>query len=112
MCSSDLFRKKYGRTPSFYAAQAYDSAMLIKSAVEANHGDLTNHEQVRASLEQAKFDSVRGSFKLGKNHYPVQDFYLFEVVKGANNAGYALKLNERVYTAHVDPYVGDCAMAR
>ena len=86
----DDFRKKYGRTPSFYAAQAYDSAMLIKSAVEANHGDLTNHEQVRASLEQAKFDSVRGSFKLGKNHYPVQDFYLFEVVKGANNAGYAL----------------------
>lgn len=108
----DDFRRKYGRTPSFYAAQAYDSAMLIKSAVEANHGDLSKADAVRAALEQAKFDSVRGTFKLGKNHYPVQDFYLFEVVKGANNAGYALKLNERVYAAHIDPYVGDCPMAR
>ncbi len=106
----DDFRKKYGRTPSFYAAQAYDSAMLIKSAVEGTRGDLTNHDTVRAALEKANFESVRGTFRFGRNHFPVQDFYLFEVVRGANNA-YALKLNERIYTAHTDPYAANCAMA-
>jgi len=29
------FLKKHGRYPSFYGAQAYDSIMLIKSAVDA-----------------------------------------------------------------------------
>ena len=41
------FRAKYRRYPSFYAAQAYDSAKLIDSAVAAVKGDLAKKEAMR-----------------------------------------------------------------
>ncbi|MSP21359.1 MAG: ABC transporter substrate-binding protein [Alphaproteobacteria bacterium] len=105
------FRSKYGRLPSFYAAQAYDSAMLIRSAVEAVRGDVKDRDGVRAALERAAFDSVRGTFKLGRNHFPVQDFYLYEVVKSGGGA-FELRQRERVYASHADPYVAECPLAR
>ena len=37
-----------------------------------------------AALEKAKIESPRGSFTLGKNHNPVQDFYLRQVVGKEN----------------------------
>ena len=37
-----------------------------------------------AALKQAQFKSVRGSFKFNNNHFPIQDMYVFEVVKEAN----------------------------
>ena len=107
----DGFRAKYGRTPSFYAAQSYDSAMLIKSAVDATRGNLEDRDALRAALERANFESVRGTFRFGRNHYPVQDFHLFEVVRASDGA-YSLKLGERIFAAHADPYVGDCPMAQ
>src|SRR3546814_5848366 len=69
------FRKEYGKYPSFYAAQAYDSIFDIKSAVEAVDGDLENHDGIRAALAKADFPSVRGDFEMGPNHYPIQNFY-------------------------------------
>lgn len=106
----DDFRKKHGRTPSFYAAQAYDSAVLIKSAVEATRGNLQDRDALRTALERANFELVRGAFRFGRNHFPVQSFYVWEVVRGADGA-YALKLGDRVFTDHADPYAGDCRMA-
>lgn len=103
------FRAKFGRTPSFYAAQAYDSALLIRSAVEAVKGDVTNMDAVRAALRKAAFSSVRGGFKFGQNQLPIQNFYLNEVVKGADGK-FASKVVETVYRDNVDPYAGDCPM--
>ena len=38
---------------------------------------------MRKALEKADFKSVRGSFKYGPNHFPIQNFYLQDVVKNA-----------------------------
>ena len=83
------FKAKFGGEPSFYAAQTYDAAMLIGSAVNAVKGNLGDKKAVQAALEKADFKSVRGDFKFDKNHYPIQNFYMQEVVK--NGDAYTLK---------------------
>ena len=83
------FKAKFGSEPSFYAAQTYDAAMLIGSAVTAVKGNLSDKKAVQAALEKADFKSVRGAFKFDKNHYPIQNFYMQEVVK--NGDAYTLK---------------------
>src|SRR6185295_9494152 len=103
------FQARYHRLPSFYAAQAYDSAMLIRSAVEANRGDLRDHDAVRAALRKAAFTSVRGGFKFGQNQFPVQNFYLNEVIKSPDGT-YASRVVDAVYRDNVDPYAADCPL--
>ena len=76
------YRKKYpGLRPTYYGAQAYDAAQLINSAVVAVKGDTSKKDAMRAEMEKANFKSLRGPFKYGKNHIPVQSFYLQDVVK-------------------------------
>ncbi|MGZ5876753.1 MAG: ABC transporter substrate-binding protein [Bradyrhizobium sp.] len=76
------YRKKYpGLRPSLYGAQAYDAAQLINSAVVAVKGDLSRKDTMKAEMEKANFKSVRGPFRYGNNHVPIQNFYLLDVVK-------------------------------
>ena len=103
------FKAKHGRYPSFYAAQAYDAIMLIKSAVDAVNGDTSNKDGMRAAMEAANFDSVRGPFTYGNNHMPIQNFYLRKVVKDADG-NWTTKLTQTVYTKHQDVYAKDCKM--
>ncbi|MEM8812485.1 MAG: ABC transporter substrate-binding protein [Pseudomonadota bacterium] len=105
----DGFREKHGRYPSFYAAQAYDSIMLIKSAVEAVDGDMSKKDEMRAALEAANFESVRGSYTYGNNHMPIQNFYLREVVADGDG-NWTTKVVQTVYENHQDPYAGECRM--
>jgi branched-chain amino acid transport system substrate-binding protein len=79
------YRKKYtGLRPTFYGAQSYDAAQLINSAVVATKGNLSDKVAVQKAMEKADFKSVRGKFKFGNNHVPIQDFYLQDVVKDAD----------------------------
>ena len=66
---------------------------------------------LRAALARADFQSVRGSFAFGVNHFPIQDFYLREVVRDDDGA-FTTRIVDVVYTDHVDPYAKDCAMQR
>ena len=75
------FKAKYKHGPSFYGAQSYDAAQLINSAVVAVKGDTSKKEEMRKAMEKADFKSVRGAFKFGNNHIPIQNFYLQDVVK-------------------------------
>lgn len=105
------FRAKYKRYPSFYAAQAYDTINLIASGVEAVGGDMSKTDDLRAAMKKADYASVRGKYTYGKNHFPVQNFYLREVVTDADG-NWTTKVVKTVYENHVDPYVGDCPMAQ
>ncbi len=78
---ADYIKKYPGHRPSFYGAQSYDAANLIASAVAAVKGNLTDKAAVEAALKKADFKSVRGNFKFGNNHFPIQNFYLQDVVK-------------------------------
>src|SRR6201993_3850210 len=76
------YRKKYpGLRPTYYGAQAYDAAQLINSAVVAVNGDTSKKDAIKAEMEKADFKSLRGGFKYGNNHIPIQNFYLQDVVK-------------------------------
>lgn len=103
------FKAKYGSYPSFYAAQAYDSIFLIKSAVEAVNGDLTDMDGMRAAMKSANYDSVRGKYTYGNNHMPIQNYYLREVTKDADG-NWTTKVVKTVYEAHQDSYAKDCAL--
>ena len=103
------FKKKYGRYPSFYAAQSYDTIFLIKSAVEAVKGDLSNKDGMRAAMEKANFPSVRGNFSYGNNHFPIQNFYSREVVKDQDGV-WTTSVREVVLKNHQDTYAKDCSM--
>jgi len=79
------YRKKYpGLRPTYYGAQSYDAAQLINSAVVAVKGDTDKKDAMKAEMEKANFKSLRGPFKYGNNHFPIQNFYLQDVVKGAD----------------------------
>lgn len=103
------YLKKHGRYPSFYGAQAYDSIMLIKSAVDAVDSNMEDKDAVRAALMAAKFDSVRGDFKFGNNHMPIQNFYLREVAKD-DEGRWTTKVVSTVYEGHQDPHAKDCKL--
>ena len=103
------FQKKYGRMPSYYAVQGYDAAQLIDSAVRASGGDLANTDQLRQGLQQAKIQSPRGKFVFNHNHFPVQDFYIAEVVKKADGA-LDIVIRKKVFTDAKDAYHDECKM--
>ncbi|MYI89255.1 MAG: ABC transporter substrate-binding protein [Gammaproteobacteria bacterium] len=105
----DAFKAKYGKYPSFYAAQSYDAVMYIKSAVEAVGGDMSNIDGLRAALEKADFDSVRGEFSMGPNHFPIQNFYSREVVEDSDGV-WTTSVRETVLEMHQDVYASECSM--
>jgi branched-chain amino acid transport system substrate-binding protein len=101
------FTKRNGYPPSEYAAQAFDTAMLINSAVVATKGEVSDTKAFGEALMQAKFESVRGNFKFNRNHMPIQNYYLRETVKLPDGSlGFVTK--ETVTTAYQDFYVGRC----
>ncbi|MFC5356107.1 ABC transporter substrate-binding protein [Azospirillum himalayense] len=103
------FKAKYGRIPSMYAAQGYDTALLIDTAVKAVGGNLKDKDKLRAALASAKLQSLRGEVAFNTNHYPIHNIYLREVVKGADGA-VTNKTIATVFTNHADAYVKDCPM--
>ena len=104
------YRKKYPNLrPTYYGAQAYDSAQLINSAVVAVKGDLSNKDKVRAEMKKANFKSLRGDFKFGTNNFPVQNFYIQETVKDAAGV-VTVKTIDTAVKAAIDPYAAKCAM--
>ena len=73
------FQAEYGRLPSLYASQGFDTANLILSAMAK--ADISDADAFRAALREADFASTRGDFTFGSNHHPIQDIYVREVVK-------------------------------
>ena len=104
------FEKKYpGHKPSFYGAQSYDAINLIASAVNALKGNLSDKKAVEAELKKADFKSVRGNFKFGNNHLPIQNFYLQDVVK--NDKGeFVLKTVATIVKDDQDKFHDKCPM--
>jgi branched-chain amino acid transport system substrate-binding protein len=84
----NAFRLAYAKTfklqPDVYAVQGYDAAQMLAAGLSAVKGDISKKAEFAAALKVAKIDSPRGTFTLGKNHNPVQDFYLRQVVGKEN----------------------------
>ncbi|MEM8803448.1 MAG: ABC transporter substrate-binding protein [Pseudomonadota bacterium] len=102
----ESFQAEYGRLPSLYASQGFDTANLLISAIGA--ADVADADAFREALRAANFDSTRGDFAFGPNHHPVQTIYAREVVKEGD-----VFTNKIIGTAlenHSDAYAGECKM--
>jgi branched-chain amino acid transport system substrate-binding protein len=78
------YAKAYKLQPDVYAVQGFDAAQILAIGLNAVKGDITKKAEFAAAVEKAKIDSPRGKFSLGKNHNPVQDIYLRQVVGKEN----------------------------
>ena len=102
----ESFQAEYGRLPSLYASQGFDTANLLVSAVEA--ADVSDSDAFRAALKAANFDSTRGDFSFGPNHHPVQSIYAREVIKEGDV--FTNKIIGVALENHSDAYAADCKM--
>jgi branched-chain amino acid transport system substrate-binding protein len=102
------FRARYKSDPSFYGSQTYDAVALLDSVVKAVNGDLSKKDEMRRAAEKADFKSVRGNFKFGPNHIPIQNFYLQDTVKEGNE--YRLKTVATIVENDQDKHHQKCKM--
>ncbi len=103
------FEAKYGYVPGSYAAQSYDAALLIGSALEKTGGNTSDKAAMREALKAADFTSVRGDFSFNSNHYPIQDFHMLKVVK-RDDGKYATSFVRTVVENYRDSLHQDCKM--
>ena len=100
------FKKEFGRLPSLYASQGYDTGKLLISAmIKASVKDI---DSFREAIRSADFKSTRGSFKFSSNHHPIQDIYVREVIKEGD-----ILTNKIVSVGlknHSNAYVNQCSM--
>jgi branched-chain amino acid transport system substrate-binding protein len=109
MFVADYIKKYDGARPSFYGAQSYDAANLINSGVVAVNGDISKKEEMRKEMESANFKSVRGHFRYGNNHIPIQNFYVQDVVKNMQGQ-FVLKTVDTIVTNDRDRFHDKCPM--
>jgi len=100
------FQEEYGRLPSLYASQGYDTANLLLSAMAK--ADVSDADAFRAALKEADFASTRGDFEFNTNNHPIQDIYVREVIKEGDvftNKVIGVALEDRG-----DAYAEQCSM--
>ncbi|MFY3134823.1 ABC transporter substrate-binding protein, partial [Achromobacter ruhlandii] len=103
------FKEAYGRVPTDYAMQAYDTAQLIGVGLKATGGDLSRQAEFRAELRKPEFASLRGKFSMNTNQHPVQDLYLMRIEKDADG-GLSPRLVRKLVSDDKDAYAQFCKM--
>jgi branched-chain amino acid transport system substrate-binding protein len=103
------FQKRYGRMPTYYASQGYDTARAIGAALRATGGKVDDVTAFSAAMRKADFQSVRGNFRFGPNQHPIHDWYSLRVESGADG-NLAIVTKGKVLESHGDIYAKDCKM--
>ncbi|MGX7006105.1 ABC transporter substrate-binding protein [Caballeronia sp. KNU42] len=106
------FQKKYKRAPTYYAATGYDAANLLDAAVQRVHGNTKDKKGFTDAVKLSANDlqSVRGPFSFNNNNMPIQNYYIFEVVR--DGARIISKQIDTPLAKHQDAYHNDCALGR
>lgn len=105
----EAFEKKYNRIPSNFAAQGYDSALLLDAAIGKVKGNVSDKTAFEAALKAGTTKSVRGTLKFNNNHFPINDWYVFEVANDAKGR-VSLKTVATPLKDHKDAYYTQCKM--
>jgi branched-chain amino acid transport system substrate-binding protein len=103
------YQKKYNARPTSMGAMGYDTIMLIGAAAREVRGKVRDADAMRAALRKADFQSVRGAFRFGHNHFPIQTYYLNQVAKDPSGKLYN-KLLGVAQKDVLDAFNGKCAM--
>ncbi len=104
------FEKTYSRLPSVFAAQGYDTALMIDAAVRDVKGNLKDKAALQKALNKASFKSVRGEMKFNTNQYVMQNYYLRVITKDAQGRLMNKQIGEPIMKMRGDAYAQDCKM--
>jgi branched-chain amino acid transport system substrate-binding protein len=103
------FEAKYKHTPSNYAVQGYDAAVLIDQALKSSPAAAKDKSELIKAMRRAKLASLRGELTFGRNGFPVQDYAIWKVVsKGAGNVEF--EMQNVALKSHQDAYVAKCPL--
>ena len=105
----EAFEKKHNRIPSNFAAQGYDTAMLLDAAIARVKGNVSDKKAIEAALREGTTKSTRGTLKYNNNHFPINDWHVFEAAKDAKGR-VNLKTIATPLKDHKDAYHTQCAM--
>jgi branched-chain amino acid transport system substrate-binding protein len=103
------FEKAYGRVPTMYAAQGYDTALVIASALRKTGGRVDDTASFRKAMLAADFQLTRGAFAFGPNQHPIQDWWGMTVEAGPAGKP-VLKTRGKILTSQSDPYASQCKL--
>jgi branched-chain amino acid transport system substrate-binding protein len=101
------YTAKYGGLPSEFAAQAYDAVILIDTAVKALKGKIDDPMALAKALRHTPYASTRGPYQYNVNGVPIQNFYLREVLKGADGKA-TIVTKGAIFEKHKDAYWEQC----
>ena len=102
-----MFRAKYKRTPSHFAAQSYDAPALIASGVRGAGGKVDNTLALKKAMLKANYASVRGKYTYNYNGMPIQSFVRREVIAGPDGKP-LIRTTGVVLVNHADAYAKKC----
>jgi branched-chain amino acid transport system substrate-binding protein len=102
------FEKRYGREPTYYAAQSFDMVFLLKAALERTKSAFRDAAALRTALRTVDWPSTRGRVRFGKNNFLIQDIYLATTV--VEEAGWVLRARDAIEHQAVDSAAKDCQM--
>jgi len=79
------YKSKFGRIPSEFAVQGYDSGKVIIEALKSLSGDTSNRDDLAEAIRTVSIVGPRGPLTIDKNtNNVIQNIYIFEVIAGEN----------------------------
>jgi branched-chain amino acid transport system substrate-binding protein len=101
------FEARYKRTPSAYAATAFDAANVLDAALRKVGGNTADKKALAAAVKAAgaEITSVRGPFRFNNNNLPIQNYYAIEVVGDGKTKQIGTPL-----AGHKDAYHAKCPL--
>jgi len=102
----ESFKAEYGRLPSLYAVQGFDTANLILSAM--SKASIKDKDAFRAALKELDIKSPRGPLKFGNNQHLIQTIYVREVIKEGDV--YTNKIDSIAVKDLQDSYASQCKL--
>jgi branched-chain amino acid transport system substrate-binding protein len=101
------YAAQFGGLPSEFAAQAYDAVRLTSAAVKALGGKVDDSMALAKALRKTAYPSTRGPYEYNVNGVPIQNFYLREVIKGADGKP-TIVTRSTIFEKHKDAYWEQC----
>jgi branched-chain amino acid transport system substrate-binding protein len=101
------FERRYGRKPSVYAMQGYDSALLLGEALRNQKLKAMSTTAVRRMLAAQSVEGVTGPLRFAANGFPITGWHAWEVFNDSYGATY-LGPREPTLQEYTDPHSERC----
>lgn len=83
------FQAKYHRVGSEFAAQGYDTGLLIYAALKATHGKTADKAALVDAFHTVHVDGTRGALRIDpKTNNIIQNLYIYEVAEVNGKVGF------------------------